>query len=73
MTKDYDKDTLENELMGIKGYSIGDQSQIKKEVLPPPGFPLQNTDREVFKYKKIQQTGDGRKEEWIRKWKKTIR
>ena len=48
--KDYDKDTLEEGSMGIKAYSIPDQSQLKEGVLPPPGFPIQNKDREVFKH-----------------------
>ena len=43
------------------------------EVLPPPGIPPQKTKSTLFNSEKFQQTGNGEKERWIRKWKKNIR
>ena len=74
--KDYDKNinrSLKKDLLGIKANSLTGQRQTTEELLPPPGFPAQNKDTKILKYKKSQQSGDGKKEDWIRKWKKTIR
>ena len=43
------------------------------EVLPPPGIPQQKPKSSLFNDEKFQQTGNGEKERWIRKWKKNIR
>ena len=62
--------SLEKDLLDIKANSATGQSQRTEELLPPPGFPAQIKDTEV---KTLEQTGDGKKDDWIRKWKKTIR